>query len=114
MMISISIPLKTISTANARINRFKLASMTKLQRSKVRNTLMSEVPIPPSTPLAVVITRIGPKKMDSDNLAISQKGVRDGVADWLGVDDGHPDIEWRYEQRTGGAKVYAIEVEVIA
>lgn len=52
--------------------------------------------------------------MDSDNLAISQKGVRDGVADWLGVDDGHPDIEWRYEQRTGGAKVYAIEVEVIA
>ena len=51
--------------------------------------------------------------MDSDNLAISQKGVRDGVADWLGVDDGDQGIQWVYEQRAGGPKVYAIEVEVI-
>lgn len=112
-MIAILIPLKTISTANARLNRFKLAAMTKAQRSTTRNALMSAAPMPPAPPITVVITRIGPKKMDSDNLAISQKGVRDGVADWLGVDDGDQGIQWVYEQRAGGPKVYAIEVEVI-
>lgn len=113
-MISISIPLKTISTANARLNRFKLAAMTKAQRSTTRHALAA-VAFPPSPPMTIVITRIGPKLLDvGDNLPISQKGVRDGVADWLGVDDGHPELDWQYTQRCAGSKVYCVEIEVIA
>lgn len=110
-MISITIPLKTISTSNARLNRFKLAAMTKAQRSTTKHALGS-VALPPAQPLTIVITRIGPKNLDSDNLATSQKGVRDGVADWLGVDDGSPLLDWQYQQRSG-SKTYEIEIEVI-
>lgn len=112
-MIAITIPLKTISTANARLNRFKLAAMTKSQRSITQHALATYAN-PPTPPMSIVITRIGPKALDSDNLAISQKGVRDGVADWLGVDDGHPQLDWQYTQRAAGPKVYAVEIEVIA
>jgi hypothetical protein len=35
------------------------------------------------------------------------------VADWLGVDDGSDMIEWQYYQRSGGPKVYKVEIEVI-
>ncbi len=34
-------------------------------------------------------------------------------ADWLGVDDGSSLIDWQYCQRSGGPKVYKVEIEVI-
>ena len=43
----------------------------------------------------------------------SFKAVRDGVADWLGVDDGSSLVDWQYCQRSGGPKVYKVEIEVI-
>lgn len=51
--------------------------------------------------IEVLITRCGKKRMDSDNLAISAKAVRDGIADWLGCDDGSPWIRWTYAQELG-------------
>ena len=37
--------------------------------------------------------------MDSgDNLPMSLKATRDGIADWLGVDDGDPSLVWHYNQ----------------
>lgn len=58
----------------------------------------------------VTITRIGKRKMDSDNLASSAKAVRDGVASALGVDDGSERYEWRYAQAIG--KEYGVRVEI--
>lgn len=49
-------------------------------------------------PCVVTITRLGPRMLDSDNLAASAKAVRDGVADALGIDDGGAAVEWRYRQ----------------
>jgi hypothetical protein len=51
--------------------------------------------------------------LDGDNLQSAFKATRDGVADWLGVDDGDPRLDWQYRQRKGAAKVYAVEIEVI-
>jgi hypothetical protein len=113
-MITVLLPIKLQSVANLRLHWSAKARLAKAHRSRARVALQADATNPPSTPLAVVLTRIAPRRLDSDNLASAFKAVRDGVADWLGVDDGHPDIEWRYEQRTGGAKVYAIEIEVIA
>lgn len=64
-------------------------------------------------PVTVVMTRIAPRRLDGDNLQSGFKAVRDGVADWLGVDDGDARIDWQYGQRAGGPGVYKVEIEVI-
>jgi hypothetical protein len=51
--------------------------------------------------------------LDGDNLQSGFKAVRDGVADWLGVDDGNGLVDWQYVQRSGKAGEYAVEIEVI-
>lgn len=48
--------------------------------------------------IIVTLTRKGTRPLDSDNLAGSQKAVRDGIAEAFGIDDGKPIWEWRYEQ----------------
>jgi hypothetical protein len=52
--------------------------------------------------------------LDGDNLQSGFKAVRDGVADWLGVDDGSQLLDWQYRQRSNGVKTYKVEIEVIA
>ena len=66
----------------------------------------------PEPPLTITLTRIGPRTLDDDNLAGGFKHVRDGVADWLGIDDGDKRLTWRYEQRKGAPKEYAAEVRI--
>lgn len=65
-------------------------------------------------PLTIRLVRVAPRNLDSDNLARSFKAVRDGIADWLGIDDGSPLLTWIYDQRRGNVKQYAAEVEVYA
>ncbi len=51
--------------------------------------------------LVITLTRVyvGHYALDDDNLRATFKHVRDGIADWLGVDDSpRSGIEWRYEQ----------------
>lgn len=63
-------------------------------------------------PVSVKLTRVGARRLDSDNLASSCKALRDGIADWLGVDDGDESkVSWEYAQRVG--KPAGVEVEVI-
>jgi hypothetical protein len=52
--------------------------------------------------------------MDSDGLAIAFKAVRDGVADWLGVDDGHESLTWRYaaQKATKALPPHTVIIEV--
>lgn len=60
----------------------------------------------------VTLIRVAPRALDSDNLQGAMKAVRDGVSDRLGVDDGHPNIEWRYSQRRGNPKEYGVVIVV--
>ena len=64
-------------------------------------------------PVTITITRVAPRKLDSDNLARSMKAVRDGIADAFRLDDGDDRLDWRYAQRTGRAKEYSVDVEII-
>lgn len=111
-MIYTTIDLKISSTANQRLSWRQKAKVTQSHRQRAKNALVA-IATPPSPPLSIVLTRIGPKTLDSDNLAYAFKAVRDGVADWLGVDDGSDQLDWQYCQRTGGAGNYSVEVEVI-
>jgi hypothetical protein len=59
----------------------------------------------------VTLTRVAPSNgLDGDNLQGSLKACRDGVADWLKVDDRDPRVTWLYEQRRG--KEWTVEVHV--
>ena len=64
-------------------------------------------------PCVVTLTRIGPKKMDNDNLAGAMKHCQDQIARQLGVDDGDESrVKFNHYQMPIGSKVYAIKVEI--
>jgi hypothetical protein len=68
----------------------------------------------PALPCTIKITRIAPRALDDDNLAGSQKHVRDGIADWLGVNDRDPRVKYEYAQRKGKKQEYAVQIEIMA
>jgi len=115
-MIRFSIPIRTVSEANPRGEHWG----TRARRAKAQRhdawALTREafghdpLPIPP---LTVTLTRVAPRKMDSgDDAPMSMKHIRDGIADALRVNDGDERIEWRYAQRKGKPREYAVEVEI--
>jgi len=63
------------------------------------------------TPITVTLTRVAPRLFDDDNLGAAFKSVRDGIADKIGVDDGSKQIKFKYAQRRGKVREYAVEVE---
>lgn len=111
-MIEVRIEMKIVSIANLRLHWAVKARLAKSQRQKAFNALAS-IATPPELPITLVLTRVAPRKLDGDNLQSAFKAVRDGIADWIGIDDGHKQLDWQYRQRSDGVKVYAVEVEVI-
>jgi crossover junction endodeoxyribonuclease RusA len=67
-----------------------------------------ELPLKIGQRATVTLTRIAPRRLDSDNVASAFKAFRDGVADALGIDDGSPMIEWRYSQEKGATRVKVV------
>ncbi len=62
-------------------------------------------------PIAVHLTRLGPQKMDSDNLPSSMKAIRDGIADAFEVNDGDETmVTWTYAQEK--SKEYGVRVKI--
>lgn len=106
------IPIHLPSLANTRLNWRAMASLKKKQKLAtymyLAEQLIDGVKLPPM-PLLVTITRVGPRKLDDDNLSGACKYVRDQIATAIGVDDGSDLYTWRYEQRIGK---YAVEVEI--
>jgi hypothetical protein len=79
----------------------------KMERSAVADALAPYPRPAPGGQWTVKFTRIGPIKLDADdNLRYAFKTIKDQVADWLGVDDGQPNVRWLYAQ-----EVQRIQVE---
>lgn len=91
------------------------ARKTKRDRGNVAMVLRSKFGTPPAPPLLVTITRIAPGELDDDNLPTSAKAVRDGIADWLGVDDRtkRSGVVWRYAEARDG-RSYGVTIRVEA
>lgn len=104
---------KLTNCSNAREHWGKRSARADKQRGgacqRVANAkLRGEVPDGP--PWTVIITRIGPRKLDSDdNVNISAKHIRDGIADALGIDDGDERVKWIYAQERGP---YGVRIRV--
>jgi hypothetical protein len=103
------IPVRTVSEANSHEHWRARQRRAKEQRG-IALLVARGLGKPPAAPLTITLTRVSPRALDSDNLAGSQKHVRDGIADWLGVDDGDPRLTWLYEQRRGAAGATEITI----
>ena len=94
---SVRMPIRTYSIANERLHWRTRAKRAKVQRSAARMLCPADLVLP----LTIRIVRVSPRELDSDNLAISAKHVRDGIADRLGIDDRDPRVTWVYAQARG-------------
>ncbi len=95
----IHIAMKLPSLTNLRLHWHAMSAMKKKQKETTRKAL-ERIRIPPC-PLVVTIVRIGPRKLDGDNLQSACKYVRDEIARAVGVDDGSDIYTWIYDQRIG-------------
>jgi hypothetical protein len=111
----VTLPIRLESVANLRECWRKRASRAKTHRLQAWAELRA---LKPSGvilgPVTVKLTRIAPRQLDDDNLRSAFKACRDGVADWLQVDDGDSRIQWVYGQEKGPPKTYSARIEVQA
>jgi len=113
--IIIKIPIKVISEANTWDGHW----IKKYKRKKAQNiwlhVAMKGIDLKGVN--KVTLTRIGPRKMDTDNLLFSLKNIRDSIADKInpGLARGQADnenlITWQYRQEKGEPKEYALKIE---
>jgi hypothetical protein len=94
-VIDVLLPLKTVAGLNAREHWRARSARVKRERQTARLVLASSEP---TLPCIVTMIRMSSGVLDDDNLQGACKAIRDGVADWLGLDDRDPRVTWRYAQ----------------
>lgn len=104
--------LRLTNGANAREHWATKARRAKRERGLILRALLASGVRVPRGPWLVEITRIAPRRMDSDGATIAAKHLRDGVADWLGVDDGADAVTFTVDQRKGEPREYAVRVVI--
>ena len=104
------VPIRLPSLANMR-SSWRVVRLKKRQKTATFACMrkMMESATLPSLPLVITITRIGPRRLDDDNLAAACKYVRDQIAAIVGTDDGSSQYTWQYHQRIGE---YGVEVDI--
>lgn len=65
-------------------------------------------------PITVRMWRVGPGTLDSDGPDDALKACRDGVADWLGLDDRNVGVEWPrgMQEKTPPRSPWRVRIEV--
>lgn len=116
-LVSFTIPIRTVSEANARGHWAGKARRAKAHRFAANAHALAHLDARTRRLVleggcVVTLTRIAPRSLDSDNLATSQKSARDGIADALGIDDRDPRVTWQYAQEKGEPGQYAVDVEI--
>lgn len=62
--------------------------------------------------LVVTLTRIAPGALSGDNLQSALQATRNGVTEWLDVDDSDGRITWTYAQEKGAPKYYGVRITI--
>ena len=115
----VTLPIRTKNPLNGQMGNSRLAGIIRAgERAKHKEVaylvtaaaLRGRQDLRASRSFVVTLTRISAGKMDTDGLAASQKGTRDGIAEALGIDDGDDRLTWRYRQRKGPQKKHSVEV----
>ena len=113
-IITVRLSLRIRSEANSREHWRKKAARAKEHRFQAAYALRkaNRWGEPVTAPAIITLTRIAPRKLDSDNLAGGFKAARDGIADWLNIDDGDERLTWVYAQRRGKPNEYDAEAVI--
>ena|ERR1700691_5422576 len=102
-ILTFELPIDTVSELNTRDCRQRKAARAREQRIHAKNYCSLQQPrfvVPPTGDIHIHLTRLGPKRLDSDNVQAALKAIRDGVCDWLGIKDGIKDrTKWYYDQQ---------------
>jgi len=106
-------PVRVVSEANERCHHLVRFRRKKAQAEEThvewkRNARGVRIALP----CIVRLIRIGPRRLDDDNLASGFKGIRDQIARELGVDDGSDLVRFEYDQVVTRRRVYGVKVEV--
>lgn len=108
MSFVVQIPIHLDSMLNLRLHW-----ASKHKKVKALRQAAMVVPLGLPVPCTVVITRIAPRALDGDNLQGACKGLRDGIAARLGVDDRDGPVTWLYSQERGKPKEYAVRIAIM-
>jgi hypothetical protein len=118
-LVSAYLPIRIASAMNLREHWTVRSRRIKGERAAARLAVLASSGASTYTgakafrlPVVVTLTRIAPRQLDDDNLASGFKGIRDGVAEALGTDDRNPLVTWRYAQRRGDPREYAMTIEI--
>lgn len=109
--VEVDIPIRTQSEANLREHWAVKAKRVKEHRQLAYVVVRKALEFRKPLPATVTLTRLSPRLLDDDNLRQALKATRDGIADWLGVDDRDPLIRWEYDQKQA-SKYHAVRVSV--
>ena len=102
----------TVNELNRHTNWRDRAARAKAQHAITVLVLNSHAKTKPALPVIVTVTRFSPVILDKhDGLPASQKFVVDGIAEFLGVDDSDPRVEWRYDQVRSTRYSVVIEIK---
>lgn len=105
-------PLHTVSEANYSGKLREKMKRKKMQRRYAYMSLRERKRVW-TAPMTVTLTRVAPRRLDEgDNLNMSFKSIRDGIADAVGVDDRDSSYIWVYKQKKGKPREYAVIVEI--
>ena len=105
--ITFTVPVQVVSEANARCHWAARKRRFDDQAYAVR---MCWPGCNQRGPMVVTLTKLGGKKLDTDNLAGSMKAIRDQIAALLGIDDGDDRLTWQYGQSPGGEVGVRVEI----
>jgi hypothetical protein len=108
-VISVLLPLTTGRGLNDRLHWAQRARQTKQHRSLAYYLTPKH-----DVPCVVTLVRLSAGKLDDDNLRGALKGVRDGIADKLGIDDADKRVRWQYAQEKCKRGESAVRVEIRA
>lgn len=111
--IEIPMPIKT--AGNSREHHFARHRRIQKQREMVRLVLRCKLD-EPLMPARITVCRVARGTLDPhDNLPMTLKGVVDGIADWLVIDDRDPRVRWVYDQAKpakGTGKYQAVRITI--
>jgi hypothetical protein len=98
--LTVLVPQLVPPSPNATRREHWTARSRRVKREKEAVRLVLSQYTPPTTvQLHVALVRCSPRLLDIDNAWGSMKGPIDATADWLGLDDNDPRIEWKVEQQ---------------
>jgi hypothetical protein len=113
--LQVQLPLQVSNAKNQRDHWSEKAKRTKTERRITGDSVRVALNQWDSGDLttrnwSIHLTRVSPRKLDSDNLQRALSAVRDGVADALGINDGSDRLTWTYEQEQQHA--YGVRIEI--